>query len=132
MEAEMADLLAELDPAVYVLDCLWNMRLQEVSERVAPFVRRLHAARPSTPILLAEDSNVGNATPTEKGAILRRIYGELRAEGITDLHFLSNRDMLGTDGDGTVDGCHPNDIGMMRQATVFIKSLSTILGMPTH
>jgi hypothetical protein len=29
MEAEMADLLAELDPAVYVLDCLWNMRLQE-------------------------------------------------------------------------------------------------------
>ena len=83
------------------------------------------------PILLVEDSNVGNATPTEKGTILRRIHEELKAEGITDLHFLSNRNMLGTDGDGTVDGCHPNDIGMMRQATVFSKSLSTILGMPT-
>lgn len=128
MEPEMADLLAELDPAVYVLDCLWNMRPEEVSERVAPFVRKLRDARPDTPILLAEDSSVSNTTPTEKGAILRRIYEDLKAEGVPNLHFLSNRDMLGTDGDGTVDGCHPNDVGMLRQATVFCKALSDILG----
>jgi len=127
MEPEMADLLAELDPAVYVLDCLWNMRPAEVSERVGPFVKKLRAARPNTPILLAEDCSVSNTTPTEKGTICRRIYEDLKAEGITGLHFLSNRDMLGTDGDGTVDGCHPNDVGMLRQATVFIKSLATIL-----
>ena len=35
----MATLLAELDPAVYVLDCLPDMSPQEVSERVEPFVR---------------------------------------------------------------------------------------------
>ena len=132
MEPEMADLLAELDPAVYVLDCLWNMHPAEVSERVGPFVRKLRAARPGTPILLVEDSSVSNTTPTEKGTILRRIYEDLKAEGITNLHFLSNRDMLGTDGDGTVDGCHPNDVGMMRQATVFSQSLATILGIPIH
>ncbi len=130
MEPEMADLLAELDPAVYVLDCLWNMRPAEVSERVAPFVKTLRTARPDTPILLVEDSSVSNTTPTEKGTILRRIHEELTAEGIGNLHFLSNRDMLGTDGDGTVDGCHPNDVGMMRQATLFSKSLATILGRP--
>jgi hypothetical protein len=132
MEPEMADLLAELDPAVYVLDCLWNMRPAEVSERVGPFVRKLREARPGTPILLVEDSSVRNVTPTEKGTILRRIYEDLKAEGIANLHFLSNRDMLGTDGDGTVDGCHPNDVGMVRQAAVFSKSLATILGIPTH
>ncbi len=129
MEPEMADLLAELNPVAYVLDCLWNMRPAEVSERVGPFVKKLRAVRPSTPILLVEDSSVSNTTPTEKGTILRRICEDLKAEGITDLHFLSNRDMLGTDGDGTVDGCHPNDIGMRRQATVFRKSLATILGI---
>jgi len=128
MEPEMADLLAELDPSVYVLDCMWNMRPEEVSERVAPFVKKLRAARPDASILLAEDSSVSNTTPTEKGAILRRIYAELKAEGISNLHFLSNRDMLGADGEGTVDGCHPNDVGMLRQATVFSKALSGILG----
>jgi len=126
MEPEMADLLAELDPAAYVLDCLWNMRPAEVSERVAPFVKKLRSVRPGTPILLAEDCNVHNTTPTEKGAILRGIYEGLKSEGITGLHFLSNRDMLGTDGDGTVDGCHPNDVGMMRQAAVFSESLAAI------
>jgi len=132
MEPEMAELLAELDPAVYVLDCLWNMRPADVSERVGPFVRRLRAARPNTPILLAEDSSVGNITPTEKGVILRRVYEDLKAEGATNLHFLSNRDMLGTDGEGTVDGCHPNDLGMMRQAVVFSTSLAEILKIRTR
>ncbi len=127
MEPEMAELLAELDPAVYVLDCLWNMRPAEVSERVGPFVKKLRSVRPQTPILLVEDCSVSNKTPTEKGTICRRIYEDLKAEAVTGLHFLSNRDMLGTDGDGTVDGCHPNDVGMLRQATVFSKSLATIL-----
>jgi hypothetical protein len=127
MEPEMADLLAELDPAVYVLDCLWNMRPPDVSERLAPFVKKLRSVRPNTPILLVEDCSVSNTTPTEKGTICRRIYEDLKAQGVTGLHFLPNRDMLGTDGDGTVDGCHPNDVGMLRQATVFTKSLAAIL-----
>jgi len=129
MEPEMADLLAELDPAVYVLDCIWNMSPEMVSERVEPFVRKLRQARPETPILLAEDSSVSDTTPTRKGAILRTIYKKLTSEGIADLHFLSNEDMLGGDGDGTVDGVHPNDLGMMRQAVVFSRSLGAILGV---
>ena len=36
--------------------------------------------------------------------------------------------MLGGDGEGTVDGVHPNDLGMMRQAVVFSKCLAGILG----
>lgn len=128
MEPEMADLLAELDPAVYVLDCLWNMTPEMVAERVEPFVRKLRQARPNTPILLTEDSSVSNTTPTEKGAIVRAIYKRLQSQGVANLHFLSNRNMLGADGDGTVDGVHPNDVGMLRQADVFCQALVTILG----
>lgn len=128
MEPEMADLLAELDPAVYVLDCLWNMSIDMVSERVEPFVKRLRETHPDTPILLVEDSNVRNLTPTAKGRILRTIYENLTTEeGIANLYLLSNQGMLGEDGEGTVDGCHPNDLGMMRQATVFTESLARIL-----
>ena len=44
MEPEMANLLAELDPAVYVLDCLPNMSAELITARVEPFVARF--ARP--------------------------------------------------------------------------------------
>src|SRR3954451_6410732 len=61
MEPELAGLLAELDPAAYVLDCLPNMTAKEVSARVAPFVRALRTAHPETPIVLAEDQTYANA-----------------------------------------------------------------------
>lgn len=127
MEPEMATLLAELDPSVYVLDCLWNMSTQMVSERVAPFVKKLRQTHPDTPILLVEDSSFRNITPTEKGRILRVIHERLKAEGMNQLYFVTNEGMLGDDGEGTVDGCHPNDLGMMRQAAILIKTLTPIL-----
>ncbi len=61
MEPEMAALLAELDPAVYVLDCLPNLTPAETAERVEPFVQTLRKARPQTPIVLVEDRNYTNA-----------------------------------------------------------------------
>lgn len=128
MEPEMAELLAELDPSVYVLDCLWNMSPDLVSTRIEPFVKTLRAARPETPILLAEDCSVRNVCPTEKGTILRKIHEKLTAEGVKNLYFLSSEGMLGDDTEGTVDGCHPNDLGMMRQAEVFAKALAPLLG----
>jgi len=127
MEPAMAVLLAEIDPSAYVLDCLWNMSPELVSTRVEPFVKTLRAARPDTPILLAEDCSVRSVCPTAKGRIVRAIHQKLTAEGMKNLHFLSNLGMLGDDTEGTVDGCHPNDLGMMRQAEVFAKALRPLL-----
>ena len=62
-----------------------------------------------------------------KGRVLRDVVNRMTAAGVKNLHFLSNRGMLGDDGEGTVDGCHPNDVGMLRQAFVFTQSLATIL-----
>ena len=123
MELEMADVLAELDPSIYVLDCLANMNPDLMEERMAPFVRKLRKMRPDTPILLVEDANFMNQSPTPKGRVLRTLYEQLTQEGIDHLHFLSSQGMLGTDSEGTVDGTHPNDLGMMRQATTFIEAL---------
>jgi hypothetical protein len=50
--------VAELDPAVFVLDCLPNMGAKDVRERTAPGVKMLRAAHPRTPILLVEDRNM--------------------------------------------------------------------------
>lgn len=127
MEQALADLLAELDPSIYVLDCLWNMEPGLVNERVEPFVKTLRRTRPNTPIVLVEDSSVKGISPTEKGHVLRAVYDKLIKEGIKGIHFLPNTGMLGTDTEGTVDGCHHNDVGMMRQADVLSKALRPLL-----
>jgi len=135
MEPEMADLLAELDPAVYSLDCLPNMNAAEVTERVEPFVRRLRKAHPKTPILLVEDRSYTDSflvtskrrRNLDSRAALRAAYERLLAAGTRDLYYLPGEDLLGDDGEGTVDSSHPTDLGFMRQASVFRPVLESIL-----
>src|SRR6185503_14185573 len=65
MDPSVVELLAELDPAVYVIDCLPNLNATGVTERTAPLVRMLRKARPATPILLVEDRSYANAPVNE-------------------------------------------------------------------
>jgi hypothetical protein len=129
MEPELAELLCQLEARVYVLDPLHNMSPELAAERYEPFVRRLREAHPTTPILLVEDCNVYNTSPTARGMVVRPIYERLQAEGMTGLRFLSALGMLGDDGEGTVDRVHPNDLGMARQAEAFEVALRELLGM---
>lgn len=137
MEPELATLLAELDPAVYVLDCLPNMSAQEVSERVEPFVRTLRSAHPSTPIVLVEDRNYTDgflvASKRERNdashAALHAAFERLAAGGVKELYYLPGRDLLGDDGEGTVDSSHPTDLGFMRQAAAFENVLNKALAV---
>jgi hypothetical protein len=103
------------------------MSPEMVSERAEPFVRRLRELRPDTPILMAEDCDFLDALPTAKGEIVRGVVEKLTAEGMRGIYYLSARGMMGEDGEGTVDGCHPTDLGMMRQAEVFAAALEPIL-----
>jgi lysophospholipase L1-like esterase len=124
MELELADLLAEIDAGVYVLDCLPNMNPEMVAERFVPFVRRLRTKRPDTPILLVENVSYQagyflprtRAAYVDKNTVAQAMHQQLLAEGVTGLHYLSGETLLGTDGEGTVDGTHPTDLGFMRMA----------------
>lgn len=135
MEPELASLLAELDPAVYVLDCLPNMNPKEVAERVEPFVQTLRKAHPETPILLVEDRFYSDTHllagkrrhNEENHAALRGAYERLIAAGVKGLHYLPAEHMLGDDDEGTVDSSHPTDLGFMRQADAFAVVLEPLL-----
>jgi hypothetical protein len=135
MEPEMATLFAELDPAVYVLDCLPNMSAAEVTERVEPFVEVLRNAHPETPILMVEDRSYTDSfliaakrqRNTDARAALRADFKRLTSTGTKHLAYLAGADLLGDDGEGTVDSSHPTDLGFVRQADAFEKALIPLL-----
>ncbi len=135
MEIEVGKLLAELDPSVYVIDCLPNMTGDAVAERTQPLVRQLKAARPKAPILLVEDRTYTYARfrksarerHTASRAALRQAYEGLTGAGVKGLYYLGGEALLGDDGEAATDGSHPNDLGMMRYADAYEKSLRGIL-----
>jgi GDSL-like Lipase/Acylhydrolase family/N-terminus of Esterase_SGNH_hydro-type len=136
MEIEMAELLAELDPAIYVLDCLPNLVADEIKERVEPFVNKLRAAHPQTPIVLVEDRTLQDSFLIQGRmeyyhlkdcAELKAAFERLKKSGVEQLYYIEGEHLLGDDGEGTTDGSHPNDLGFMRQAEVFEQVLKPIL-----
>jgi hypothetical protein len=123
----VGDLLARVDAACFVIDCLPNMKATEVRERCVPFVERLRAARPGVPIVLVEDRRNTNAWilpgrarhHAENHAALREAFDALVAKGVADLHYVPGDGLLGDDDEGTVDASHPTDLGFVRQADAF-------------
>lgn len=135
MDQGVVELLTELDPSAYVIDCLPNMDSATVGERTEPLARTLRAARPSTPILLVEDRTFAQAPiipvllqgHRERRAALSAAYDRLRSAGVTGLHHLKGDRLLGLDSEGTTDGSHPNDLGMMRYAEALRPMLARII-----
>jgi hypothetical protein len=133
MDLEMADLMSELDAAVYVIDCLPNMNSKGISERVEPFVKRLRKSHPQTPILLVEDRSFANAFlqpkkqarhAASRGALLTG-FEKLITDGTKGLYYLDGAELIGNE--DTVDSSHPSDLGFVRQANAFEKIMKKIL-----
>lgn len=127
MELALAELLGELDASLFVLDCLRNMSEELVAERMEPFLRHLREKRPTTPILCAGDAFLDNPKEPARSKLTREAVEKLTRAGIPNLHYLPMRGAWGDDGEGTVDGVHPTDLGMSRQAEVFVKALRKLV-----
>jgi hypothetical protein len=126
LEMELIRFMIELNPAVYILDCLPNMTVDQVRERTEPAVQALRAAHPATPIVLVENityqrapaQDPGTAWHEEKNAELRAAWKRLRQARVKGLVYVPGAKLLGADNLGTVDGTHPTDVGFLRIAKV--------------
>ena len=135
LEPEVAELLAELDPAVFVIDCLPNVTGDVVAKNTEPLVRTLRKSRPQTPILLVEDRTYTNAflIPSKQErhktsrSAFKAAFERLQNDGVKGLYYLEGEKLLGADGEDTVDSSHPTDLGFLRQAEALEKALRPIL-----
>ena len=127
MELEMSEYLSRIDASCYVLDAIANMNpWSEMKSRYEPFIRNLRAKRPDVPIIMAEQSNVWSVTRGDRDEYIHALYEKLVAEGWRDLYYLPKTKML-PDQESTVDGCHPNDLGMRSLARAFGGVVKTAL-----
>lgn len=123
-EPEVADLLAELDPSVYVIDCLPNMSQVPVDERIRYLLDVLRRERPKTPVVLVENITYQNTfirsdmAAIPRNETLAQIFKEVSPQWNGLLYYVKGDRLLGDDGEGTVDGTHPTDVGFLRIAEV--------------
>ncbi len=134
MEQEVCDMLADIDAACYVLDPLGNVLhvAGELENRYEKFVRRLHAARPDVPILLAPPGGGAVGRPSSGVAKAHAIFEKLKKESPAEwcrLYWITEDELEVDDGEYTVDGCHPNDWGMMQMGKAYAKTLRMVLGL---
>jgi hypothetical protein len=135
LETEFVQYMAEIDAAVFVLDCLPNLGAEDVAARTEPVVRMIREHHPDTPILLVEDRTYSDAlfVPGKRErndtsrAAFRAAYERLVADGVENLHYLEGEHLLGEDNEGTVDSSHPTDLGFLRQAEAFREVLEPLL-----
>ncbi len=131
MEPGVVQALTELDPALFVIDCLWNLSGEtpaEIEHRVTELVGILRRKHAQTPLLFIGQSNLrSDRHPTPATQAQERAVQALIRSGVPALHLTPGHLLLGSDQEGTVDGVHPNDLGMMRHADILHPILQALL-----
>jgi lysophospholipase L1-like esterase len=135
IETSVGEAMVEVDAALYVIDCNPNTKEDLIYDRTLALDALLKKHRPETPILLVEgflyENNAfvpsGNQTVLKKRQELKRAYETLKKGGTRGLHYLGGDGLIGNDHEATVDGVHPNDIGMMRMADALFPAIDKIL-----
>ncbi|MFL5744417.1 MAG: SGNH/GDSL hydrolase family protein [Niastella sp.] len=145
LEPSVVAFMSEIDARLYVLDCIPNCTMRagfsagELEKRIMAAVKALQEKRPGVPVLLTDHSGGANNGLLDTAAqhdyenanqVLHQSFEKMKAGGITGIFLLSSKD-IGLSVQATVDGLHPNDIGMMSYARAYEKIIRTILNEPS-
>lgn len=136
MEPEMITLISEIDPSIFVIDCLPNLggfSAEEVKEKLIYAVNSIRKKYPDTPILLTEHAGYSDGLVFEKRALvyeklnawLQEAFANLKSSGVTGIYTLTMEE-IGMGMDDFVDGTHPTDLGMLKYANAYSDRLKEI------
>ena len=124
MESAVVDVIGGIKASLYVIDCLPNMTVAEVKERVSPLAQSLRSRNANTPIVFVENIEYSKIFYEEatrkliqdKNDALRTAFEKLKKDGMKNIYFISAKNAIGNDNEATVDGVHLTDLGFMRMA----------------
>lgn len=135
LDMEIAQVMAATDASLYVLDFLPNVTLEQMREKVGAFYSLLRDTHPDVPILFVENPPFPHAAfnqevareIAEENAWLRNYVKQLRQAGDKRVSLFTSEEMIGPDGEATVDGCHFTDLGFARYAEQLLPVLKKLL-----
>lgn len=137
LEEPLIKLMTEIDAKIFILDCLPNLMHSGddvIKARITDAVRNLQLKKPDIPILLTENTsaNIGlldtnlDAGFQRVNKLMQETFAKLKSEGIENIYLLSGEN-IGLNNESTVDGQHPNDVGMELYASAYQKIIQKIL-----
>lgn len=131
LEQPLIDLMNEQQAKLFVLDCMPNLsdkqKFADLPNRITNAISSLQSKHPQTPILLTEHCCGAAITNMDTAMInkyqwssnmLSATYDSLIKNGVKNIYLLTTS-AIGFDAESTVDGTHPNDIGMMKYAEAY-------------
>ena len=130
MELPMADLVADIDASLYVLDCLPNMNVKLVEENYEPFLRQLRKRRPNGPIVMCGCCTIRNHPGNSEESMLK-LYDRLKKtepDLVKNITYIPGPDMLPDSDDCLADNIHPNDWGHNQMGRLYAKKILEALG----
>lgn len=129
------DLLSEIPAKLFVIDCMPNMTgiFDSIVPRILRGVDKLRR-KSQAPILLVEHCGYPGERASDKrhqayqraNDRLKEAFDRLTAEGVPGIYYMT-KDELGLREDDTVDGTHPNDLGMRHLADGYEKKLEPLM-----
>lgn len=113
-EEAIVNYMASLDMSVFVCDYDHNAPTPEHLEAThMPLYRKVREANPDLPIIfMTKPNSTLDAARLVRRAIIKKTYDTAVAEGDKNVYFLDPTEHMPFSGDeGTVEGCHPTDLG---------------------
>ena len=141
LEQPVIDLINTIDAKMYILDCMPNLTLrdqfpaEEIEKRIRKSIADIQGAHPGVPIVLAEHcsglegmnmDSVMTSRYKAASEIAAEVFQQLKKEGVRNIYLLT-ASAIGFTTESTVDGTHPNDIGMMQYAAAYEKLIRKII-----
>jgi len=134
-DLSVASAMSEIDASLYIVDCTPNSKKEIICDSAIKVVRLLKEKRPLIPVLLVEGyyyedgyfNKDGLAKIDDKRKELKRAFDQLKQSGIRGLYYKTGDGLIGYDHEGTADGVHPNDVGMLRFSEQMLPVIKSVL-----
>lgn len=128
-EIQMAEYLASLDMSCLVIDYDYNAPSVEwLRETYAPFFKTVREKQPTLPIIMASKPKYRlSEGDIKRVEIIRGVYEDAVSAGDENVYFIDGRELMEFSGDeGTIDACHPGDLGFYSMAKRFAEEFKKI------
>jgi len=136
LETSVAQILAEIDAKIYVIECMANIDRDIVNKNTMPLIKtiRNNANDQNAHIIFIEQFVTDLDSPyqdlidsvIEKNNELNKQVTKAINEGHENIHMIKQIGCVDGDTEATVDGIHFNDLGSQRYARHFIKSIDDL------